>query len=299
MDTSQSSSSSDSSFVLVDQARDGVLDLSLLSSLAPFFPSISQPSAFAWDYKRIEQVKGARSSRPDGRLFIDELLSLVDLDGQSFNASARSQRRRWSSRAYSLNFGAKFEYSILLAGPSVYPPSSASALNTLLFTLLTSTSHGLLKSRTIIFYLLLADSESTLTSTPSFIPTAFARDFLLPTGFVRGVEGFHACDAGAWRSGVAALTDPHLTPDFISKTLSVLSALPPVKERAGLVLSYWRLGGIALEGKEEVGLVIDALCDQERKFGVVEAWGMQRKWGDEAERNELAVRVLAGCFGRE
>lgn len=166
-----------------------------------------------------------------------------------------------------------------------------------MFSLLTSPST--LQAHSIIFYLLLADSQSLDTSSPSPLPTAFAREFLLPTGFLRGIEGFHALDAGDWRSAVSALTDPHLTPDFVPKTFGVLATLPPVKERAGLVLSFWRLSGVALESEEEAKIVVQALCDQERKFGVVEAWGMQRKWADEEGSKELATQVLASCFGGE
>lgn len=183
-----------------------------------------------------------------------------------------------------------------MPGASVYPPASAAAFNTLLFQLLTS-PHGQLKSHTILFYLVLADSLH-LQQGPA-LPTSFARTFLLPTGFVRGIEGFHALDSGAWRAGVAALTDPHGSPDFVNDTLQVLSTLPPVEERAGLVLSYWRLGAIPLQTVEQVGIVLDALCDQERKFGVVEAWSIQRKWADEEQRKELVLRILGRCFGGE
>lgn len=154
-----------------------------------------------------------------------------------------------------------------------------------------------MQAHCIIFYLLLADSSTSSSTSP--LPTAFARNFLLPTGFVRGVEGFHALDAADWRAAVAALTDPHLTPDFVDKTFGVLSACPEVQERAGLVLSFWRLSGVGLSSKKEASIVLQALCDQERRFGVVEAWGMQRKWAVEEERAELATRVLASCFGGE
>ncbi|ORY92593.1 nuclear pore complex assembly-domain-containing protein [Leucosporidium creatinivorum] len=256
MDTS---SSSDSSFVLVP-GNQPPLDLSLLASLSPYFPSISSPSAFNWTPNRLQDITQARLARPDQLLFIDNLLALLGHDG-----------------------------------PSNYPPTSTATFNSLLFSLLTSPST--LQAHCIIFYLLLADSQSLDTSSPSPLPTAFARDFLLPTGFLRGIEGFHALDAGDWRSAVSALTDPHLTPDFVPKTFGVLATLPPVKERAGLVLSFWRLSGVALESVEEAKLVVQALCDQERKFGVVEAWGMQRKWADEEGSKELAVQVLASCFG--
>ncbi len=93
------------------------------------------------------------------------------------------------------------------------------------------------------------------------------------------------------------MTDPHSTPDFVSKTLEVLSLLPPVPDRAGLVLSYWRLSGITPIDKDQLGFVLDGLCDKSRKRGVVEAWGLVREWEDDDERDHLAKRVLGRCFG--
>lgn len=85
----------------------------------------------------------------------------------------------------------------------------------------------------------------------------------------------------------------------MAKTLEVLSLLPPVPDRAGLVLSYWRLSGIDLPDKEQLGFVLDALCDKNRKRGVVQAWALVREWQNDDERAKLADRVLARCFGGE
>lgn len=56
----------------------------LLASLAPYFLSVQDSSLYdaAWPFNRVQQVKDARKSRPDRRLFIDELLALVQLDGK-------------------------------------------------------------------------------------------------------------------------------------------------------------------------------------------------------------------------
>ncbi|KAI5477746.1 hypothetical protein MNV49_005935 [Pseudohyphozyma bogoriensis] len=246
---------SDSSFVLLN----GDSDPALLASLAPFFASLNNPAAFdeRWSHDARQDIAFARNVRPDHTLFIDELLSLVQLS------------------------------------PTLYPPTSADELHSLLYNLLASPA-GLLKSHCIIFYLLLAESCFTPTTT---LPAQFAREVNLPVAFTRSVEAFFALDTGAWKSGVSALTDPHLTPDFVNKTLTLLSTLPPVDERAGLVLSFWRLGGIALEGEEQAGVIIDALCDKSRRWGVGEAWRMQRAWVDEEGQERLIRRVLARCFG--
>lgn len=66
------------------------------------------------------------------------------------------------------------------------------------------------------------------------------------------------------------------------------------------MLSYWRLSGVSLDDRDQLGVVLDALADGTRKRGVVEAWGLVRKWeGGEEERAGLVKRVLARCFGGE
>lgn len=81
-----STSSAGSSFVLVDSLAAGgsaQLDTALLSTLSPYFPSINDSAAFPWDFERTQEVKQTREQQPDGKLFIDELLSLLNIDGQS------------------------------------------------------------------------------------------------------------------------------------------------------------------------------------------------------------------------
>lgn len=72
----------DSSFVMVNEELDPA---AVLSCLHEFFPSLTDSSDFsAWNLDRQHAVQQARQLRPDGRLFIDELLSLVEMDGMSF-----------------------------------------------------------------------------------------------------------------------------------------------------------------------------------------------------------------------
>ncbi|KAK4056920.1 hypothetical protein OIO90_002170 [Microbotryomycetes sp. JL221] len=277
----------DESFVIVDRRHDGSLsssspgdvvdadmnndnatvDEALLSQLAPYFASIDDAASFEWTFEQSERVRHTRQACPDQRLFIDELLSLVGIEGSS-----------------------------------VYPPPSANALNQLLFKLLTSSSS--LQAHCIIFYLVLADTligrkASSSTGTAQF-GAAFARDFLLPTGFVRGIEGFFALDTGNFHKAIQALTDPHLTPDFVHKTFDLLghSQLVNDNDRSSLVLSFWRLSGVAIDSVDEADVVVKALCDPGRKFGVTEAWQLQRKWHrDDNERARLVSTVLKACFG--
>ena len=72
----------DSSFVFVDRVDQQ--DFTLLASLAPYFGSVvnQQGHDLAWSFERVQHVNQARQSRPDRKLFIDELLALIQLDGQ-------------------------------------------------------------------------------------------------------------------------------------------------------------------------------------------------------------------------
>lgn len=179
----------------------------------------------------------------------------------------------------------------------MYPPTSSSALHQLLYQLL---SHpAALQAHCILFYFLLSDNRYSPTPSAA-LPTAFCRDFLLPAGFVRSVEGFHALDEGDFRAAVSALTDPRLTPDFVPKTFALLgSDLPDRHTRAALVLSFWRLSGVALQSLDEAKVVAQALCDHQRRHGVAEAWRIQREWAEDDERKVLAQTILKSCFGGE
>ena len=166
-----------------------------VDSLSAYFPSLNSSAPF-WSQDRLNAITDTRNRQPDGRVFIDELLALLEIDG-----------------------------------PSSYPPRSSSDLSILLDRILSS-PQGLLRAYSTLFYICLLDNPDSPSTS-----TAFVHDKLLPEGFVRAVEGFYSLDSGAWRDGVAALTDPHLTPDFVAKTFEVLSVLPPADERASLVLS--------------------------------------------------------------
>lgn len=173
------------------------------------------------------------------------------------------------------------------AGPSVYPPASRNALVQLVDALVPS-----LQSTAIIFYLLLATH-------PSLVPV-YAQAKLIPTAYVRTVSGLHALDASDWHTAVRDLTHPSVSlqdAGFGSKILFVLGNLPAVDVRAEVVLSYWRLGRVELQGAEEKGVVVDALCDESRRIGAREAWALMRAEEDEAVRETLLERVLARCFG--
>jgi len=70
----------DSSFVVVEPELD---QATVLSSLNEFFPSLTTGDWSLWSVDRQLEVSQQRQRRPDGRLFVDELFSLVEMDGKS------------------------------------------------------------------------------------------------------------------------------------------------------------------------------------------------------------------------
>ncbi|GAA5849420.1 hypothetical protein JCM8547_000441 [Rhodosporidiobolus lusitaniae] len=175
-------------------------------------------------------------------------------------------------------------------GTALYPPHSHNDLLALVDQLSSSPLNSL-TARSCLYYLALVFSPP--------LAHQLASDSLLPSPFRLATRAFHALDTGDYPLGVKLLADPRVTPDFIPRTFALLDQLPPAEDRSRLVLSYWRLAGISLEGqsKNEVKVVIRALCGAKRKSGVDEAWELARSWKNEDEREDLARAVLATCFG--
>ncbi|GAA5880435.1 hypothetical protein JCM1840_007699 [Sporobolomyces johnsonii] len=238
----------------------------LLRPLHPFFPALHQPSLFAWDNPLAQQrVHAAREAAPDHTLYLDQLLALAAIDG-----------------------------------PSVYPPTSLDAFQSLLYRLVSATTLSTLNLASILYYLVLANPAPDAPQ----LAAAFAASRLLPPAFALSIRAFHAFDSGAYPLAIRLLSDPRVRePDFVPKTLALLSSAPPPNERAKLIISYRRLTGLKLVpklgkvGSKEVDVVLRALCDGARKSGVSEAWEIARQWEDDAEREELMRTVLACCFG--
>ncbi|KAL8280955.1 hypothetical protein RQP46_006634 [Phenoliferia psychrophenolica] len=254
----------DNSFVLVEREDDSPFDSAelradTLSKVTAYFPSLSSASSFNVSAGAVDVVRATRSSRPDSRLFIDELLQVLSLDGSE-----------------------------------VFPPTSAAGLESLLVELLRS-EDDLLTAHCIIFYLLLFLNPPNSPIPTAFIrnvhlPVGHTRTI---EGF-SALDGasWHQAVSALTDPHLVGL-DKHL----IHKTLNVLAQCPPANERAKLVLSYWRLADVTLESEEQAHIIIDALCDHRRKLGVVEAWAMQRNWPDDEARERLARTVLLRCFG--
>ncbi|GAA5931980.1 hypothetical protein JCM1841_006121 [Sporobolomyces salmonicolor] len=255
--------STDDSFVLVDPPHH---QHQLVRPLAPFFPSLDHPSLFAWHNRDAhERVQAARQAAPEHALFLDPLLALAAIDG-----------------------------------PSVYPPASPEAFHSLLYRLVSATTLSTLNLASILYYLVLAYPSPDSPQRAA----AFAQSRLLPPAFALSIRAFHAFDSGSYPLAIRLLSDPRVRePDFVPKTLALLSSAPPAHESAKLVISYWRLTGLKLVpklgkvGSKEVDVVLRALCDGARKQGVSEAWELARHWEDDAEREELMRTVLACCFG--
>ncbi|BGP15915.1 hypothetical protein JCM10213_003656 [Rhodosporidiobolus nylandii] len=227
------------------------------ADLAQLHPYFPQLHHFTLPDGWVDSVQRARDTQPDHQLFIDHLLAIADPSGQAS-----------------------------------FPPTSAQSFSALVASLHAgAASTNPLTARSCLYYLALSLSPATAS--------AYARDHLLPAAFRLSVRAFHALDTGNWALGVKLLADPRVTPDFVPRTFAILGSLPPPEERAQLVLSYWRLAGIDLEqhGKDEVKVVLKALCSDGRRLGANEAWALAREWKDEDEREELANSVLATCFG--
>ena len=71
----------DSSFVVVEPELD---QATVLSCLSEFFPSLTTGDFSLWSLDRQLQVSQQRQRRPDGRLFVDELFGLVEMEGESW-----------------------------------------------------------------------------------------------------------------------------------------------------------------------------------------------------------------------
>lgn len=90
MDMAQSiSSSSEGSFILVDTPTDSLASSRPVlqhpwevDSLAPYFASLQDPQHDVYSYEHIQLLKRTRAQQPDGRLFVDELLALLEMDGR-------------------------------------------------------------------------------------------------------------------------------------------------------------------------------------------------------------------------
>ncbi|GAA5878777.1 hypothetical protein JCM16303_007178 [Sporobolomyces ruberrimus] len=255
--------STDSSFVMVDHDTPRPVQ-DELQSLAEYFPSLAKSSNFVYsDQRLVNEIRSNRTSAPDQRLYIDELLSLANLDG-----------------------------------PSVYPPASPNGLQSILLSVLSSHSLSSLNISSILYYLSLSSSPSTANafSQSRLLPAEFSLS-------IRAFHSLDSgnYDLAIRLLSDPRIRQPDFVSKTI-KLLSVAPMAQP-KERSKLVLAYWRLTGLELvkeEGKigvEEAEIVLRALCDTKRKRGVGEAWGLARQWGEEKEIERLMRAILAACFG--
>lgn len=190
------------------------------------------------------------------------------------------------------------------AGPSLFPPTSILELSHLLEIILTLSP---LHANGLIYYLLLSTSSSSAAND-------FVHDKLFPLSRANQIKAFHLLDTRQWHTAIKYLIQPpqHLDSlNFVDKILSLLATQPDVDERAALVLAYWRLAKVSLRGENQVIIIIDALCDAQRKVGVVEAWSIMRNYTSTSEEEQegqeedndalkerLCRRILLNCFGR-
>ncbi|TNY23444.1 hypothetical protein DMC30DRAFT_444338 [Rhodotorula diobovata] len=148
-------------------------------------------------------------------------------------------------------------------------------------------------ARSCLYYLALALSGPSLARD-------LALDLVLPVPFRLATKALFLLDSGHHRLALRLLADPRVQPDFVPRTFAVLAATPhDPRDRADLVLSYWRLARIDLvqHSSAECRHVLRALCAPERPRGVHEAWQLARTWHVEGERDGLAATILETCFG--
>ena len=148
-------------------------------------------------------------------------------------------------------------------------------------------------ARSSLYYLALAMSGADLARD-------LAHDLVLPVPFRLATRALFLVDSGQYALALRHLADPRVQADFVPRTLAVLASAPAdPKDRAQLVLGYWRLARIRLDdySSDECKHVLRALCAPERPRGVHEAWQLARTWPVEAERDQLAATILETCFG--
>lgn len=128
------------SFVLVD-SQDALSSQGedILAAVEPFFPGISDPSSSNsslsfWSSESATAIKRARQASPDGKLYIDELLSLIHVE------------------------------------PSVYPPESIEQLRHLLSSVLESTASSMTTNCVIMYLLTVSKQEEQVQA---FVRRAF------------------------------------------------------------------------------------------------------------------------------
>ncbi|GAA6018516.1 hypothetical protein JCM11491_006431 [Sporobolomyces phaffii] len=255
--------STDSSFVMVDHGNPSIAE-DELQSLARYFPSLSKPSNFVYSKPAlVDEIRVRRSQSPDGKLFIDELLSLVGVDG-----------------------------------PNEYPPTSPNDLQSVIAKVLSSTSLSSLNMSSILYYLALTCSPSTASdfAQSRLLPPEFSLS-------IRAFHSLDTGDyALAIRLlSDPRIRQPDFVPKTIR--LLAIAPGAEAEQRHRLVLSYWRLTGLSLSpedrkiGVEDAELVVRALCDPKRRRGAGEAWDVAREWGDEEEVERLMRAILAASFG--
>ncbi|GAA6007883.1 hypothetical protein JCM10207_004912 [Rhodosporidiobolus poonsookiae] len=246
----------------MDSSTDSFVVVHHPHSTAPlhrFLPALAHPHHWHQLEPLVDQLTEQRTNQPGSQYYIHHLLSIA-----------------------------------LPTNTPEYPPTSHADLTHLVSALLTSPANPL-TAKSCLYYLALAFSPDD----PSRA-AALARDQLLPAAFRLSVRAFHALDTCNYAEGVKLLADPRVSPDFVPRTFALLATCPPPSERSKLVLSYWRLAGINLDdqSKDEVKVVLRALCGEGRKSGANEAWALAREWKNEEEREELARTVLETCFGK-
>ncbi|EPQ28382.1 uncharacterized protein PFL1_04209 [Pseudozyma flocculosa PF-1] len=211
-------------------------------------PSDTGPTSASWPQDVVQDIQARRTQLPGGKLFLDELLLLAEVDTR------------------------------------LYPPTSHDALSDLLSAIYTTSTFDSLKQSSLVYYLL-KDYDAfigeirthTQDGGESFIASAKAdafavSSFILPH-FKDLMDGYWLLDRGRYEDAVPLLTSP----DFIPKIYRTLFLPPHFEshhqrsrtplERSRLLLRFLRTSTQpttsppqSAERLEELDMEVQATC---------------------------------------
>ncbi|KAH9823387.1 nuclear pore complex assembly-domain-containing protein [Melampsora americana] len=205
-------------------------------------------------------------------------------DHQSISIDLKSTSRIRKQMPENLFF---FDRLLLLASisdyKSLYPPANLNVLQSLLHSIDTCPFDSL-KKYCLIYYLLKEYGDKR--------EDAFASDKLIPAHFTTGIDALWALDHSMWQLAIHCFASPTVTPDFIPEIMLSLATLPPIKQRAKHLLSFYQLVNPTLDLHTAI-LVLRAMSASGQ---IRTAWSLQRSF-QRPDRDQLIHTILASCFG--
>ncbi|KAG8901909.1 hypothetical protein FRB99_005012 [Tulasnella sp. 403] len=162
---------------------------------------------------------------------------------------------------------------------ALYPPHDTNTFHAL-YDAIQNCSFDDVKKNCLLYYLLKTWQNESAED--------FAHLKAIPLQFVILSDGYYHLDAGEIEEAVTSICDPRVTPDFTSKILQTIAAVPDAKQRSRLVLRYVKIGKPPLSELEDIEQYLRALCES----SVTEAWLYQRTFPEDAGHNATRTRLL-------